>query len=149
MDKIAENHEELIEKLQAHLLKLDPGDPQYGKLQARLDAMMRQRSTDFRNELDAIENNERLEFDRWKAEKEAEEKAAQRKADQEKTEKEYEINKVKNRNDKVRNVVEFLKTGFTVCVPAALTWVLAKKEMDPVEPINVRQRIWNLIPKIK
>lgn len=131
MERIDENQELIIERLQDHIMEMDPGDPNYGKMLGRLESMLRQRDTAYRNEMDAVENDRRLEFDK------------------EKLEKETELGKQKVKTDKRRNIVEVGKTVIGCATSAVLVVLGMKMEYDEHNPISVPNKVINWIPKIK
>lgn len=129
MELVDEKLEQEIIKLQNYIAELDPGDPEYGKLMGRLDAMLRHRETQYRNEMDAVENDRRIDFDEKKLMWET------------------SVGKGKNRNDTVRNLVEVAKTVLTV--GGAILLGFKGYELEYKEHMNIPSKIWNFIPKIK
>lgn len=131
MERIDENLDEIIEKLQEYILTLDPGDPAYGKAMGRLDAMMRQRENHFKNESDAVENDVRLEYDKAKLEQE------------------MELGKKKNRIDLFGHIVKFGSTLVIAGVSAAQVFGISKLEYDQHNPISVPSSWKNFMMKLK
>lgn len=129
MELVDEKLELEIIKLQNYISELDPGDPEYGKLMGRLDAMLRHREVQYRNEMDAVENDRRIEFDKTKLDSET------------------EIGKKKNRNEAVRNLVEVGKTVLTI--GGAILLGFKGYELEYKEHMNIPAKIWNFIPKLK
>ena len=99
--------------------------------------------------MNAVENADRLEFDRWKREREEQEAADKLAFEREKLEKETEINRKKNRIDAARNVIDGLKTAASIGCTAALVLIGFRAEYDDRDPIAIPNKLWNLIPKIK
>ena len=149
MERVTEITEKQIEDLSERLKYVDTDDPKYEKLLARLEGLLKQRNADFQNEMAAVENAERLEFDRWKREREEQEAAEKLEFEREKLEKETEINRKKNRIDAARNVVDVLKTAASIGCTAGLVLIGYKAEYDDRDPISIPSKIWNMIPKIK
>ena len=131
MERIDEQQERIIEKLQAYVLSLDPGDPAFDKANTQLDAMLKNRESHFKNESDAVEKDVRLEYDK------------------EKLEKEMELGKKKNRIDLFGHVVKFCSTLVVAGVSAVQVFGISKLEYDQHNPISVPSSWKNFMMKLK
>lgn len=131
MTKVDENLEALIEKLSSDLLEMDPKDKEYVKLQQRLDALLRHRETQYRNEMDAVENDRRIEFDK------------------EKLETEKVNNKKKSRNDVLKVAGDFAGKIISAGVTAALVVLGYKLEYDDKNPVNIPTKTYGWLKNLK
>lgn len=131
MERIDEQLDEIIEKLQDYILTLDPGSKEYGQSMGRLDAMMRQRETHIKNESDAVKFDTQNEFEK------------------EKLDREMKLGKRKILADMVGHGAKIGSTIITAGCVLAATFKGYQLEYDQHNPMNIPSKIWNGIPKFK